>query len=149
MKIILPALALFALTGAAVAQEAPPPAPPADPAAPATPATPPTATDPAMPAEPATPATPPTAAATAMPAAPAMPMTPSKPEKDARGIAVVSTPGVAPDGANAPVQVPAGGKVVASPSQASVFTPKAAEGDVPACSKTVTDRCKQTYERKR
>ena len=71
------------------------------------------------------------------------------PATDARGIPVVSAPAVAPAGANAPLEVPAGGTVTVAPNQASVFAPKASEGDLPACSKTVTDRCKQTYEKSR
>lgn len=138
MKSLLITAVLLA-SGAAIAQESPPvtPATPATPAAPATPATPPTADASAMPAAPA------------MPAMPAAPASPSNPETDARGIPVVSAPAVAPAGANAPVEVPAGATVSVAPNQASVFTPKASEGDLPACSKTVTDRCKQTYERKR
>ena len=71
------------------------------------------------------------------------------PATDARGIPVVSAPATAPAGANAAVEVPAGATVTVSPNQASVFTPQAATGDLPPCSKTVTDRCKQTYERNR
>ena len=68
------------------------------------------------------------------------------PAKDARGVSVVSAPATAPAGANQAVTVPAGGTATINPNQASVFTPTAATGDVPACSKTVTDNCKQTYE---
>ena len=77
----------------------------------------------------------------------AIAMAQAAPERDARGIAVISTPATAPAGANTMPSVPAGAKVVVSPDQSSVFTPVAASGDLPACSKTVTDRCKQTYER--
>ena len=77
----------------------------------------------------------------------AMAVAQAAPERDSRGIAVISSPATAPAGANTMPTVPAGAKVVVSPDQSSVFTPVAASGDLPACSKTVTDRCKQTYER--
>lgn len=76
----------------------------------------------------------------------ALAQTSGSPATDARGIAVVSTPATAPTGANQMMTVPAGGTVTVNPNQAAVFTPMAATGDVPACSKTVTDRCTQTYE---
>ncbi len=70
------------------------------------------------------------------------------PATDSRGIPVVSAPATAPAGVNVPVSVPAGTQVVINPNQAAAFTPvAAAAGDLPPCSKTVTDRCKQTYER--
>jgi hypothetical protein len=56
---------------------------------------------------------------------------------------------VAPPGANEPLAVPPGAVVVSNPNQAAVFTPQQATTDYPACSKTVTDRCVQTYERGR
>ena len=65
---------------------------------------------------------------------------------DARGIPVVSAPATAPAGANQMVTVPAGATVTVNPNQAAVFTPTPASGDMPACSKAVTDRCTQTYE---
>ncbi len=69
------------------------------------------------------------------------------PELDARGIPVISTPAMAPAGANQAVAVPAGATVTVNPNQATVFTPTAATGEFPPCSKTITDRCTQTYER--
>ena len=70
------------------------------------------------------------------------------PERDARGIPVVSDPATAPAGANA--AVPAGaGQVVPAPNQAAAFTTQASSKTYPACSKTVTDGCVQTYERGR
>lgn len=69
----------------------------------------------------------------------------SSPETDARGIAVISAPAEAPAGYNQPAQtVPAGSPMptVAAP------TPTAA-GPLPPCTRTVTDRCTQTYERGR
>jgi ABC-type Fe3+-hydroxamate transport system substrate-binding protein len=67
------------------------------------------------------------------------------PETDARGIPVISAPAAAPAGYNQPAQqIPAGSPVptVARP------TPTAA-GALPPCTRTVTDRCTQTYERGR
>ena len=75
------------------------------------------------------------------------PMTSGEPEKDARGIPVVSAPAAAPAGTNVPVSAPAGTKLVVNANQEAAFTATAAVGELPACSKTVTDRCKQTYER--
>lgn len=69
----------------------------------------------------------------------------TSPETDARGIAVISASAEAPAGYNQPAQmVPAGTPMptVAPP------TPTAA-GPLPPCTRTVTDRCTQTYERGR
>jgi hypothetical protein len=69
----------------------------------------------------------------------------SAPERDARGIAVVSDPASAPAGYNQPPQtVPAGtpAPTVAAPTPTSA-------GPLPPCTRTVTDRCTQTYERGR
>jgi hypothetical protein len=67
------------------------------------------------------------------------------PERDARGIPVVSAPAAAPAGYNQAAQmVPAGTPM---PTMARP-TPSAA-GELPPCSRTVTDRCTQTYERGR
>lgn len=69
----------------------------------------------------------------------------TSPETDARGIPVISAPAEAPPGYNQPVQqVPAGTPLptVARP------TPTVA-GPLPPCTRTVTDRCTQTYERGR
>jgi len=76
----------------------------------------------------------------------ALAQTSGSPATDARGIAVVSAPAAAPAGANQMVTVPAGATVTVNPNQAAVFAPTAASGDMPACSKSVTDRCTQTYE---
>ena len=72
----------------------------------------------------------------------------SAPERDARGIPVVSAPATVPAGANqAP---PAGaGQVVPAPNQQQVFTPQASTEQYPPCSRTVTDNCVQAYERGR
>ena len=69
----------------------------------------------------------------------------TSPETDARGIPVISAPAEAPAGYNQPARtVPAGTPMptVAPP------TPTAA-GPLPPCTRTVTDRCTQTYERGR
>ena len=68
------------------------------------------------------------------------------PERDARGIPVVSDPATAPAGAN---QAPPAGaaQVVPAPNQAQVFTQQPSTEQYPACSRTVTDNCVQAYER--
>lgn len=69
----------------------------------------------------------------------------SAPERDARGIPVVSDPATAPAGANqAP---PAGAQAVPAPNQQQVFSTQPATEEYPACSRTVTDNCVQAYER--
>ena len=69
----------------------------------------------------------------------------SAPERDARGIPVVSAPATAPAGYNQPAQtVPAG----TAPPTVAAPTPTSA-GPLPPCTRTVTDRCTQTYERGR
>lgn len=70
------------------------------------------------------------------------------PERDARGIPVVSNPASAPAGAN---QAPPAGaaQVVPAPNQQAVFATKPSAGEAPPCSRTVTDSCTQTYERGR
>ena len=69
----------------------------------------------------------------------------TSPETDARGIAVISAPAEAPAGYNQGARtVPAGTPVptVAPPTST-------ASGPLPPCTRTVTDRCTQTYERGR
>ena len=68
------------------------------------------------------------------------------PERDARGIPVISDPATAPAGVNGPV--PAGPAVPAANQQAA-FAPQASTENYPACSATVTDNCVQTYEGRR
>ena len=68
----------------------------------------------------------------------------SAPERDARGIPVISDPAQAPPGFNQPPQ-PGG---TGAPANATP-TPQPATEDYPACSRTVTDNCVQTYERAR
>ena len=71
------------------------------------------------------------------------------PERDARGIPVISDPAVAPAGANNPVVVPPGAQVVPAANQAAAFQTQASTESYPPCSRTVTDNCVQTYERPR
>jgi hypothetical protein len=68
------------------------------------------------------------------------------PERDARGIPVVSDPAVAPAGTNQPVVVPPGAQLVANPNQAAAFATQPSTGEKPPCSRTITDNCTQTYE---
>jgi len=68
------------------------------------------------------------------------------PERDARGIPVVSEPATAPAGTNEPVAPSTGVQAVVNPNQAAAFTPQPAAGEAPPCSRTVTDHCVQTYE---
>lgn len=78
--------------------------------------------------------------------APAAAPSSSAPERDARGIPVVSNPAEAPAGAN---QAPPPGAAVPAPNQQAVFATKPAAGEYPVCSRTVTDGCVQSYERGR
>jgi len=69
----------------------------------------------------------------------------TSPETDARGIPVISAPAEAPAGYNQPARtVPAG---TPYPTVAPPTT--TAAGPLPPCTRTVTDRCTQTYERGR
>ena len=69
------------------------------------------------------------------------------PEHDARGIAVISDPALAPPGFNQAPGVPSavGGPFVEAPLNALATQP--ATESYPACTATVTDNCTQTYER--
>jgi hypothetical protein len=69
----------------------------------------------------------------------------ANPERDARGIPVVSDPATAPAGANQAFSVPPGAQVVLQPTT-QAFTTTPSTGDKPPCSRTVTDNCTQTYE---
>lgn len=71
------------------------------------------------------------------------------PERDARGIPVVSDAATTPAGANQMMTVPAGATVVAAPNQGQVFMTKASTETAPPCTRERTDRCVQTYERGR
>ena len=66
------------------------------------------------------------------------------PERDARGIPVVSDPAAPPPGFNEPPQP---GGTGASPSSPAPTQPSTE--NYPACSRTVTDNCVQAYERGR
>jgi hypothetical protein len=68
----------------------------------------------------------------------------ASPELDARGIPVISDPATVPAGFNAPPGM--GGPMV---DPASPPAPQPATENYPACSRTVTDNCVQTYERGR
>ena len=70
----------------------------------------------------------------------------SEPERDARGIPVVSDPATAPAGVNGPVPA---GPAVPAPNQQAAFAPQPSTETYPACSATVTDNCVQTYEGRR
>jgi hypothetical protein len=72
----------------------------------------------------------------------------TSPERDARGIPVISSAATAPPGVNiGNTVVPPG--AVAMPNQAAAFQTQAATTSYPACSRTVTDQCVQNYERGR
>ncbi len=69
----------------------------------------------------------------------------TSPETDARGIPVISAPAAAPAGYNEGARtVPAG-----TPMPAVAAPAPTASGPLPPCTRTVTDRCTQTYERGR
>jgi hypothetical protein len=79
----------------------------------------------------------------------AMAQSSSEPERDARGIPVVSAPAEAPAGANQSTPVPAGAQVTANPNQAAVFATQPSTKEYPPCTREMTDGCVQTYERGR
>jgi len=68
------------------------------------------------------------------------------PELDARGIPVVSDPATSPPGFN---QGPAVGGPAVDALPTAPPAPQPATESYPACSRTVTDNCVQTYERGR
>ena len=70
------------------------------------------------------------------------------PERDARGIPVISDPATAPAGVNVPANAGAG-QVVPAPDQAAAFATQPSTKSYPICSRTVTDNCVQNYERGR
>ncbi|HYG47720.1 MAG TPA: hypothetical protein VD846_07230 [Allosphingosinicella sp.] len=70
----------------------------------------------------------------------------ANPEHDARGIAVISDPAVVPAGFNGTAGTGVGGPMV---DAATGTTMTGADASHPACSKTVTDNCVQTYEKGR
>jgi hypothetical protein len=71
------------------------------------------------------------------------------PERDSRGVPVVSDPATAPAGANQPIAaLPPGAVWVANPDARAAFAPQPSAGEKPPCSRTVTDNCTQIYERR-
>jgi hypothetical protein len=71
----------------------------------------------------------------------------ANPERDARGIPVISDPATAPAGFNqAPGMNGMGGPMVDASSPPA---PQPSDASYPACTRTVTDNCVQTYERGR
>jgi hypothetical protein len=65
------------------------------------------------------------------------------PERDARGIAVISAGASAPQGYNQPAQTGPAGTIQPTPTVSSMGS----AGNLPPCSRKVTDHCTQTYER--
>lgn len=87
-----------------------------------------------------------TMAATTTPASgPVVQPSNAAPERDARGIAVISDPAAVPTGFNGVSGTPVGGPLVDPATGQAV----GAEVSYPACTATVTDNCVQTYERGR
>ena len=82
-----------------------------------------------------------TGTALAQPAA--APATP--PERDARGIAVISEEANVPAGVNQTVSAPAGATFQYSTDN-SAFAARPATATYPPCERGQTDRCVQTYE---
>ena len=70
------------------------------------------------------------------------------PERDARGIPVVSDPATAPAGVNIPVTAGPNVQIVA-PSSPQTIPSQPSTETYPVCSRTVTDNCVQNYERGR
>ena len=69
------------------------------------------------------------------------------PERDARGIPVVSDQATPPAGANQPVAAQPGATYVPNPNAQATFATQPSTKTYPPCSRTVTDGCVQTYER--
>ena len=82
------------------------------------------------------------AAATADAAAALVRPSNSNPERDARGIAVISAPALAPAGWNG---TPAG-EAMGGPELDSITGDPVAAESYPACTAAVTDKCVQDYE---
>jgi hypothetical protein len=86
---------------------------------------------------------------TVMPAASDAVVQPSNanPERDARGIAVISAPAIVPAGWNG---VAGTGEAMGGPLlDPATGEPMADTTSYPACTRTITDHCLQTYERHR
>ena len=88
-----------------------------------------------------------TTTTTTMPAGQTVAPDNSAPERDARGIPVVSDPATAPAGYNQPARTLAPGTPL--PAAMGPAPSMGAAGPLPPCTRTVTDRCTQTYERGR
>lgn len=72
----------------------------------------------------------------------------SPPERDARGIPVISAPAVAPPGANVWVPMQNGMRAVPAADPAMVFATRQSTETYPNCTATVTDNCIQAYVRR-
>jgi len=83
-------------------------------------------------------------AASDVPAAAVVQPSNANPERDARGIAVISAPAVVPAGWNGTAGSAMGGPLL----DPATGAPLAAE-DYPPCTASLTDNCLQTYERGR
>ncbi|MEA3060402.1 MAG: hypothetical protein QOJ94_183 [Sphingomonadales bacterium] len=71
----------------------------------------------------------------------------ASPERDARGIPVISASAVVPAGWNG---VAGGGEAMGGPLlDPATGEPMADTANYPACTRTITDHCLQTYERRR
>ncbi|HEV2818215.1 MAG TPA: hypothetical protein VGW40_13465 [Allosphingosinicella sp.] len=88
-----------------------------------------------------------TTEATQVPAGPVVAPSNANPERDARGIPVISDPAVSPPGFNQPAGTNGMGGPLVDPSQPPA--PQPATQSYPPCSRTITDHCVQTYERGR
>ena len=66
----------------------------------------------------------------------------AEPERDSRGVKVISDPATTPRGANEPL----GSQSGASRDPRVVFATQASDEEYPVCSKTVTDNCVQVWE---
>jgi len=88
-----------------------------------------------------------TTTTTAMPTSQTVAPSNANPERDARGIPVISDAAVSPPGFNQPgVNNGMGGPLVDASQPPA---PQPSDASYPACSRTVTDNCLQTYERGR
>jgi len=87
------------------------------------------------------------ATTTQVPNGPVVAPSNSNPERDARGIPVISDPAVSPPGFNQPAGQNGMGGPLVDPSQPPA--PQPATQSYPPCSRTITDHCVQTYERGR
>jgi len=73
----------------------------------------------------------------------AQPASNQAPERDARGVAVISADASAPPGYNQPARTGPAGSIQPTATVNSMGS----AGDLPPCSRKVTDHCTQTYER--